>query len=99
MEEEVVRHYGGANEGNGGEEAADRQARHKAGEHRAEVRPGDEDAAGEGEADSYNRELIIEGLGSAWALPGLELLMDEPERKRELWQAMRRVMQRWKPTV
>ena len=32
---------------------------------------------------------------AAWALPGLELLMDEPERKRELWQAMRRVRQRW----
>lgn len=55
--------------------------------------------AGEGDADSYNRELTIDGLGSAWALPGLELLMDEPERKRELWQAMRRVMQRWKPAV
>jgi hypothetical protein len=25
----------------------------------------------------------------------LELLMDEPERKAELWQAMRRVRQRW----
>lgn len=46
-------------------------------------------------ADAYNRELQIEGLGAAWALPGLELLMDEPERKRELWQAMRRVRQRW----
>lgn len=55
--------------------------------------------AGEGDADSYNRELTIDGLGPAWALPGLELLMDEPERKRELWQAMRRVMQRWKPTA
>ena len=46
--------------------------------------------AGEGDADSYNRELTIDGLGPAWALPGLELLMDEPARKRELWQAMRR---------
>lgn len=55
--------------------------------------------AGEGDADSFNRELTIDGLGPAWALPGLELLMDEPERKRELWQAMRRVMQRWKPAV
>ena len=51
--------------------------------------------AGEADADAYNRELQIEGLGAAWALPGLELLMDEPERKRELWQAMRRVRQRW----
>lgn len=45
--------------------------------------------------DHYNRELQIEGLGAAWALPGLELLMEEPERKRELWHAMQRVRQRW----
>jgi hypothetical protein len=51
--------------------------------------------AGEADVDAYNRELQIEGLGAAWALPGLELLMDEPQRKRELWQAMRRVRQRW----
>lgn len=51
--------------------------------------------AGEADAEAYNRELQIEGLGAAWALPGLELLMDEPERKRDLWQAMRRVRQRW----
>ena len=51
--------------------------------------------AGEATAEAYNRELQVEGLGAAWALPGLELLMDEPERKRELWQAMRRVRQRW----
>ena len=47
---------------------------------------------------AYNRELQIDGLGSAWALPGLELLMDEPHRKAELWQAMRRLMPRWKST-
>jgi hypothetical protein len=51
--------------------------------------------AGEADADCYNRELQIDGLGAAWALPGLELLMDEPARKAELWQAMRRVRQRW----
>lgn len=51
--------------------------------------------AGEADAEAYNRELQVDGLGAAWALPGLELLMDEPERKRELWQAMRRVRQRW----
>lgn len=55
--------------------------------------------AGEADEQAYNRELNIGGLGPAWALPGLELLMDEPERKRELWQAMRRIMQRWKPSV
>lgn len=51
--------------------------------------------AGEADAEAYNRELRIEGLGAAWALPGLELLMDEPARKRELWHAMQRVRQRW----
>lgn len=51
--------------------------------------------AGEGDEHSYNRELQIEGLGACWALPGLELLMEEPTRKRELWQAMQRVRQRW----
>jgi hypothetical protein len=51
--------------------------------------------AGEADEQSYNRELQIEGLGAAWALPGLELLMDEPERKRSLWQAMQRVRGRW----
>lgn len=54
--------------------------------------------AGEGDVEAYNRELQIDGLGSAWALPGLELLMEEPHRKAELWQAMRRLMPRWKST-
>lgn len=52
--------------------------------------------AGRGNAEDYNRELEVEGLGTAWALPGLELLMDEPERKAAVWQAMRRLMPRWK---
>ncbi|MCQ2990071.1 energy transducer TonB [Pseudomonas tremae] len=52
--------------------------------------------AGEVDAESYNRELQVEGLGVAWALPGLELLMDEPERKADVWKAMRRLMTRWK---
>jgi hypothetical protein len=52
--------------------------------------------AGEADAESYNRELQVEGLGSAWALPGLELLMDEPQRKADVWKAMRRLMARWK---
>lgn len=51
--------------------------------------------AGEADAEAYNRELQVEGLPAAWAVPGLELLMDEPERKAPLWQAMRRVRQRW----
>ena len=52
--------------------------------------------AGEANAEAYNRELEIEGLGCVWALPGLELLMDEPQRKAHVWQAMRRLMARWK---
>jgi hypothetical protein len=52
--------------------------------------------AGESDAQSYNLELQVEGLGSAWALPGLELLMDEPQRKADVWRAMRRLMARWK---
>ncbi|MBZ9781788.1 energy transducer TonB [Pseudomonas sp. REP124] len=52
--------------------------------------------AGEADAESYNRELQVEGLGSVWALPGLELLMEEPRRKADVWQAMRRLMARWK---
>lgn len=51
--------------------------------------------AGEADEATYNRELQIDGLGAAWALPGLELLMDEPQRKAELWQSMRRLMPRW----
>ena len=54
--------------------------------------------AGEANAESFNRELQVEGLGSVWALPGLELLMEEPQRKADVWQAMRRLMARWKET-
>lgn len=52
--------------------------------------------AGEADAEAFNCELQVDGLGSAWALPGLELLMDEPQRKADVWQAMRRLMARWK---
>ena len=52
--------------------------------------------AGEADAESYNLEFQVEGLGSAWALPGLELLMDEPQRKADVWRAMRKLMGRWK---
>lgn len=51
--------------------------------------------AGEADAEAYNLELQVEGLGTAWAVPGLELLMEEPARKAPLWQAMQRVMRRW----
>jgi hypothetical protein len=52
--------------------------------------------AGEVDSQSYNQEIQVEGLGSAWALPGLELLMDEPQRKADVWRAMRQLMGRWK---
>lgn len=54
--------------------------------------------AGEADAEAFNTELQIEGLGLAWAIPGLELLMEEPQRKAAVWQAMRRLMARWKPS-
>jgi len=53
--------------------------------------------AGEVDETAYNREVQIDGLGVLWALPGLELLIDEPARKGELWKAMRRLMPRWLP--
>ncbi|MFJ3486347.1 energy transducer TonB [Pseudomonas sp. NPDC090202] len=52
--------------------------------------------AGETDAESYNQDIQVDGLGLAWALPGLELLMDEPQRKADVWRAMRRMMGRWK---
>ncbi|MFK0311748.1 energy transducer TonB [Pseudomonas sp. NPDC090233] len=45
---------------------------------------------------AYYQVLKLDGLGDAWALPGLELLMDEPQRKADVWQAMRQLMARWK---
>jgi len=51
--------------------------------------------AGEAEAEAYYRELNIEGIGPALAMPGLEHLMEQPGSKAQLWQAMRRSMPRW----
>lgn len=51
--------------------------------------------AGEVKADACYRELTIEGLGLALTVPGLEQLMEQPESKAQLWQAMRRSMPRW----
>ena len=51
--------------------------------------------AGEVEADACYRELHIEGIGHALAMPGLEQLMEQPGCKAELWKAMRRSMPRW----
>ncbi|KHL75252.1 energy transducer TonB [Pseudomonas putida] len=48
------------------------------------------------DAQAYYQVLKLDGLGDAWALPGLELLMDEPQRKADVWKAMRQLMARWK---
>ncbi|MBJ9976740.1 energy transducer TonB [Pseudomonas sp. S75] len=45
----------------------------------------------------YGQVLAVQGLGDVWALPGLESLMDEPQRKAHVWKAMRQLMARWKP--
>lgn len=52
--------------------------------------------AANADSDAYYQTLTLEGLGDAWALPGLELLMDEPQRKADVWKAMRQLMARWK---
>jgi len=52
--------------------------------------------AANAEAEAYYQTLELGGLGVAWALPGLELLMDEPQRKADVWKAMRQLMARWK---
>jgi hypothetical protein len=54
--------------------------------------------AGQADEQAYYREIPIDGLGDAWALPGLELLMDEPQRKADVWKAMRQLMARWNAT-
>ena len=46
------------------------------------------------EAD-YGRLEQDESLGWLWAVPGLELLMEQPAHKRTLWQAMQRSMPTW----
>src|SRR3546814_12268629 len=50
--------------------------------------------AGEVDAEAFNRELQVEGLGSAWACAGLALVMETPKGKAEVWQAMGRLMGR-----
>lgn len=52
--------------------------------------------AGQADSEAFYQELQVQGLGTVWALPGLESLMDEPQRKAHVWQAMRRLMARWK---
>ena len=51
--------------------------------------------AGEVDADACYRELHIDGIGPALAIPGLEHLMEQPGSKAQLWKAMRRSMSRW----
>ncbi|MBK3866329.1 energy transducer TonB [Pseudomonas stutzeri] len=51
--------------------------------------------AGEADVDACYRELAVEGLGRALAMPGLEELMEQPAAKAELWKALRRSMPHW----
>lgn len=51
--------------------------------------------AGEADEQALCRELAIEGIGQALALPGLEQLMEDPASKAQLWRALRRSMSRW----
>lgn len=51
--------------------------------------------AGEVGEDACYREIALEGLAHALAMPGLELLMEQPAAKAELWKALRRSMPRW----
>ncbi len=51
--------------------------------------------AGELDAEQFNREVQVEGLGTAVAMPGLEQLMEQPSLKPELWRALCRSMTRW----
>lgn len=53
--------------------------------------------ASQADEQAYYQLLTVDGLGDAWALPGLEVLMDEPQRKADVWKAMRQLMARWKP--
>lgn len=48
-----------------------------------------------GDESAFGRLLEIDEFGSVWAVPGLEQLLDAPQRKAALWRAMRRVRARW----
>lgn len=50
---------------------------------------------GERDEQALFSEFAIEEVGRAWALPGLEQLIEEPALKRPLWQAMKRLMPSW----
>lgn len=51
--------------------------------------------AADADATAYYSQLQPDGLGSCWALPGLELLMEQPQRKRELWRSMQGMRSCW----
>ncbi|TWI55083.1 hypothetical protein IQ22_01996 [Pseudomonas duriflava] len=41
------------------------------------------------------QEARLDSLGSAWIVPGLEALLEEPRLKADVWQAMKRLRPRW----
>lgn len=46
--------------------------------------------------EQWFHDIATETLGAVWPLPGLDLLMEQPDLKRRLWQAMRPIRHRWK---
>jgi hypothetical protein len=41
------------------------------------------------------QEIRLDSLGSAWVIPGLEALMEQPRLKADVWRAMQRIRPRW----
>jgi hypothetical protein len=41
------------------------------------------------------QEVRLDSLGSAWIIPGLEALLEQPRLKADVWRAMQRISPRW----
>lgn len=55
--------------------------------------------AGSGDPVDGLARLELTGLGTAWSLPALDRLMEEPGLKAEVWRSMRDMMPLWKEQV
>lgn len=51
--------------------------------------------AAEQNSENYYQIHQLEGLGNVWCLPSLELILDEPERKADIWRSMQANSQLW----
>lgn len=49
------------------------------------------------QADYYQTQAV-EGLGQVWAIPSLELLIEQPQRKAEVWRSMQQHWHLWRAT-